>query len=80
MDLYTDSATLTKKEEHLLCTFEKKVLRRIFGGINADGVWRRKYNNKLRTIQWDRYHDLHKNPNAVIKLVNHCKKEKLPLL
>lgn len=38
--------TLSKSDENLLCTFERKIIRRIFGGINIDDEWRR-YNKEL---------------------------------
>ncbi|CAG9832524.1 unnamed protein product [Diabrotica balteata] len=36
--------TLTQKDERLLGIFEHKILRKIFGAVNDQGQWRRKYN------------------------------------
>lgn len=39
--------TMSKKDENLLCIFEMKILRRIFGGVSIGGIWHRRYNNEL---------------------------------
>ena len=39
--------TLTQNSEHLLDTFERKVLRRIFGAVRERGEWRIRYNLEL---------------------------------
>lgn len=39
--------TLTKTDESSLMSFERKILRRIFGPVNDGGVWRRRYNLEL---------------------------------
>lgn len=39
--------TLTQSNERLLGIFERKVLRKIFGAINEQGLWRRRYNFEL---------------------------------
>lgn len=39
--------SLTKAEEQTLGVFERKILRTIYGGVNDNGVWRRRYNNEL---------------------------------
>ncbi|KAJ4429476.1 hypothetical protein ANN_21645 [Periplaneta americana] len=39
--------TLTKREENSLGTFERKILRRIYGAINEGGIWRRRFNREL---------------------------------
>lgn len=39
--------TLTQVEESKLATFEKKVLRRIFGPINENDTWRFRFNFEL---------------------------------
>lgn len=39
--------TINKRDEHLLGTFERKILRKIFGGNNIDDVWYRRCNNEL---------------------------------
>ena len=39
----TDSSetwTLTAKDENNLCIFERQILRRIFGPVNIDNIWR----------------------------------------
>jgi hypothetical protein len=33
--------------EALLGVSERKILRRIYGAVQTDGVWRRRYNKKL---------------------------------
>ena len=42
--------TLTKKDENLLNTWERKILRRIFGAININGEWRRRTNSELEQL------------------------------
>jgi hypothetical protein len=32
--------TLTAKDENNLCIFERQILRKIFGPVNIDSVWR----------------------------------------
>ena len=39
--------TLKKSEEKLLLTFERKILRKIFGAIKQNDVWRIAYNHEL---------------------------------
>lgn len=41
---------MTQKQESRLAIFERKVLRSIFGGLEVDGVWRRRYNFELYKI------------------------------
>lgn len=44
---------LTKRNESRLIVFENKVLRKIFGPINDEGVWRIRKNRELRTLYQD---------------------------
>jgi len=44
---YTDISALTKCDEQLLLSFERKVLRAILGAKQEDGRWRRRYNFEL---------------------------------
>ncbi|PNF43056.1 hypothetical protein B7P43_G04739, partial [Cryptotermes secundus] len=39
--------TLNKKEESVINFFERKILRRIYGPIKENGIWRIKYNKEL---------------------------------
>jgi sorting nexin-29 len=39
---------ITTKEEQLLLLFERKILRKIFGPVQVNGVWRRRYNFELQ--------------------------------
>ena len=41
---------LSKSDENRLAVFERRVLRRIFGGVCEDGVWRRRYNFELNQL------------------------------
>ncbi|PNF13601.1 hypothetical protein B7P43_G17989 [Cryptotermes secundus] len=41
--------TLNKKEESVINSFERKLLRRIYGPIKENGIWRIRYNGKPRT-------------------------------
>ncbi len=43
-----ESWTLKKNDEQLLLIFERKVLRTIFGAVQEDEVWRRRYNFELQ--------------------------------
>lgn len=49
----SESWTLTKLQENKLKIFERKILRRIFGPICENGVWRSRYNDELYTIYGD---------------------------
>ena len=46
----SETWTLTKKDENLLNTWERKILRRIFGAININGEWRRRTNSELEQL------------------------------
>jgi hypothetical protein len=39
--------TLTAMEENALGRFKRKVLRKIYGPVVDNGVWRARYNNEL---------------------------------
>ena len=54
--------TLTQTTEQMLDTFERKILRRIYGPIREGGRWRPRWNNELYTL----YNDLNKF-NGTIK-------------
>jgi hypothetical protein len=43
----SESWTLSKAHGALLGDFERKILRRIYGAVQIDGVWRRRCNKKL---------------------------------
>jgi hypothetical protein len=45
-----ESWTITKKEEEKLNIFERKILRKIYGQICVNGVWRIKYHDELYNI------------------------------
>ena len=47
--------TLTKADELKLDVFERKILRRIYGPICENGVWRSRYNHELYQL----YQDVH---------------------
>jgi hypothetical protein len=42
-----ESWTLSKAHEALLGGFERKILRRIYGAVQIDRVWRRHHNKEL---------------------------------
>lgn len=42
--------TLNKKEESALLTWERKILRRIYGPVTEDGAWRIRYNFELKQL------------------------------
>jgi len=41
---------MIKSHENLLATFERKVLRKIFGAVNVNGTWRHRYNFEIYKI------------------------------
>jgi hypothetical protein len=41
---------LSKKDEHLLQIFGRRILKRIYGPINEGGIWRIRYNNELYKV------------------------------
>ena len=43
----SESWSLTAADEQLLATFERKILRIIFGAVCIDGDWRIRYNHEL---------------------------------
>ena len=51
---------LNKKEEKQLIVFENKILRKIFGPINEENVWRRRHNYEIR--------ELYKDPDIIAEL------------
>jgi hypothetical protein len=46
----SESWTLSKTHEALLGGFERKILRRICGALQVDGVWQRCYNQELCSL------------------------------
>jgi len=48
-----ESWTLNTDFAKRLATFERKVLRRMFGGINLSENWRRRYNKELTQLCGD---------------------------
>ena len=42
--------TLTSNEEKTIATFERKILRKIFGPVKEHGVYRRRYNHELLAL------------------------------
>jgi hypothetical protein len=43
--------TLTATEENALRMFERKIIRRIYGTVMENYVWRIRYNQELNTIE-----------------------------
>ena len=48
------------KEEKQLIVFENKILRKIFGPINEDNVWRKRHNYEIRVM--------YKEPDIIAEL------------
>ncbi|MXP61705.1 hypothetical protein FD744_25325 [Pantoea sp. Taur] len=46
----SETWTTSKRIEQDLLVFERKILRRIFGGVHIDGNWRRRTNNEICSI------------------------------
>jgi hypothetical protein len=46
----SESWTLTKADEEKLRTFERRILRRIYGPTCENGVWIIKYNDELHGL------------------------------
>jgi hypothetical protein len=43
----SETWTLSKNSENALSTFERKLLRRIYGPVQDNGQWRIRYNKEL---------------------------------
>jgi hypothetical protein len=43
----SETWTLSKTDERLLSVFERRILRCIFGAVQENGVWRKRYNHEL---------------------------------
>jgi hypothetical protein len=43
----TEAWTLTGKDENNLCIFERQILRKIFGPVNIDNMWRIRNNMEI---------------------------------
>jgi len=48
---------MTQRDEQTLLVFERRILRSIFGAVNVNGNWRRRYNHEL--------YQLYKEPDIV---------------
>jgi hypothetical protein len=46
----SETWTLTKTEERSICSFERRILRCIFGAVLENGEWRRRYNKELNQL------------------------------
>lgn len=46
----SETWTLTQKQEKMLITWERKILRAIFGPIREGDVWRRRYNHEIAKL------------------------------
>jgi hypothetical protein len=46
----SESWTLSKAHEARLEGFERNILRRIYGAVQIDGVWRRRYSKELYSL------------------------------
>jgi hypothetical protein len=44
---------LTQKTEQILCTSERKILRRIYGPIQDNGLWRPRWNGEIYNLHKD---------------------------
>ena len=54
---YVRNFTLTQAAEQMLSTFERKILRKMYGPTQEGGCWRSRWNNEL--------YGLYKEPNIV---------------
>jgi hypothetical protein len=63
----SESGTLSKAHETLLGGFEGKILRRIYGSIQTDWVWRKRYNKELYSLLKD-----DKNENKQTEMGRTC--------
>jgi hypothetical protein len=43
----SETWTLSKTDERLLSVFERRILGYIFGAVQENGVWRKRYNHEL---------------------------------
>jgi hypothetical protein len=43
----SETCPLSRLDERLLSTFERRILRYIFGPMEENGTWRRRYNHEL---------------------------------
>jgi hypothetical protein len=76
----------TSIECNLLGGSERKILRRIHGAVQIDGVWRRRYNKelyilfndidiiKINRLRWAR-HVIRRENEEIIKRIKHVKRE-----
>ena len=47
----SESWTLTMEEERTLAIFERKILRKIYGPVKENGLWRIRRNDELEAIR-----------------------------
>jgi len=55
----SETLTLTAKDENNLRIFERQILRKIFGLVNTDNIWRIQTNMKI-----DKLIEVHKESNG----------------
>ena len=56
----SETWTLTAKDENNLRTFERQILRKIFGPVNIDNIWRIRNNMEIdKLIGSCRYSEIH---------------------
>ena len=46
----SETWSLTKCDKKQLCIFERRILRNIFGPVEENGVWRKRYNHELYSL------------------------------
>jgi hypothetical protein len=56
----SETWTLSKNSENALSTFERKILRRIYGPVQDNGQWRIRYNKEL--------YELYGEPDLVTRI------------
>jgi hypothetical protein len=40
----------TRKDENMFLLFERRILRRIYGSVKDNGIWRLRYNHELHKL------------------------------
>ena len=56
----SETWTLTAKDENKLRIFERQILKKIFGPINIDNIWRTRNHMEIdKLIEVSRYSDIH---------------------
>jgi hypothetical protein len=46
----SETWTLTAKDENNLCIFERQILKKIFGPVNIDNIWRIRNNMEIEKL------------------------------